>query len=142
LEVVTDRDQYVDQVMCAAVNIYQGRTGSDNSRTPFVESKCRFVLDLAYQGTYLGAILHNRTQIVLTMVGGGIFGNKKEWIFDSIIKAHQKWGIEGRSSLKRVTLILFNPRDLHADFLNRLQKFGHVRVEKMEADPNYVEDLQ
>jgi len=126
--------------MCAAVNIFQGRTGSDNSRCAFVEAKCRFILDMAYQGTYLGCISHNRSQIFLTMVGGGIFGNKKDWIFESILKAHQKWGIEGRSSLKRVTLVLFNPRDLSADFITRLQKLGPVRVEKMEAEPNYVED--
>jgi len=96
----------------SAVNVFQGRTGSENLRVPNSEVKCQFVLDMAYQGTCLVAIANHRTQIYLTLVGGGIFGNKKEWIFDAIISAHHKWGISGQSSLEQVTLVAFNPRDM------------------------------
>jgi len=109
--------------MCAAVNIFQGRTGNENSRHPAVEDKCRLVLDMAYQGTYLVTITNNRSQIFLTLVGGGIFGNKREWIYDAIISAHLNWGVKG-SSLEKVTLIVFNPRDIAPNFRERLEAEG------------------
>jgi len=124
LEKVNDPDQTVDQVMCAAVNIFQGRTGSENSRAPYSELKCRLVLDMAYQGTYLTCINNRRTQIFLTLVGGGIFGNKKDWIYDAIVNAHLKFGVKGKSSLEKVTLIVFNPRDISANFMRRMEEEG------------------
>jgi len=94
LDIVQNPKLLIDQVMCAAVNIGQGRTGIDNKKIYQSETKCRFVLDLAYQGTYLNAINNHRSQIFLTLVGGGAFANPKEWIYDAIVKAHTKWAIE------------------------------------------------
>jgi len=114
----------VDQVTRAAVNIFQGCTGSNNGRTPYTELKCCLVLDMAYQGTYLTCINNRRSQIYLTLVGGGIFGNKKEWIYDAIITAHLKFGVKGKSSLQKVILIVFNPRDITESFIRRMKEEG------------------
>jgi len=40
------------------------------------------------------------------MLGGGAFGNHKDWIFSSIISAHKKWGYKGVTSLEKVSLVL------------------------------------
>jgi len=111
-EVVNSPKQQVDQVLCAAVNLFQGKTGSDNKKSAGSEDKSKFVLDMSYQGTYMSAVKHQRTQIFLTPVGGGVFGNPIEWIIDAIIIAHKKWAIQETSSLKKITLVLWNPQHL------------------------------
>jgi len=78
IELVEDDTQLVDQVLCSAVNVFQGRTGKQNSQTRDLYAKCRLVLDLAYQGCYLQAIANGRTQIYLTLIGGGMFRNQKD----------------------------------------------------------------
>jgi len=113
LEKVHDPKQLVDQCLCAAINISQGDSGKANSNMPDIESKCRFALDLAYNGIYLEALVNRRSQIYLSLVGGGSFGNKKEWIYSSIINAHKKWAIKvNKSPLMKVSLVMWSPRDV------------------------------
>lgn len=50
---------------------------------------CRQFLRAAYLGTLLAAINVDRTRVVLTLIGGGAFGNPVELIWDSI-----QWAIE------------------------------------------------
>jgi len=111
IEIVDSPKQKIDQVCCAAVNLAQGRTGNENKSSHNSEDKARFLLDLAYEGTYISSIKHNRSQIFLTLVGGGVFGNPIEWILDSLIDAHKKWGIYGASSLRKITLVLWSPEN-------------------------------
>jgi hypothetical protein len=111
LEKTQDPSQTVDQILCAGLNINQGLSGAINRRIPNVETKCRFVLDLAYHSTYISAIVNHRSHIFLTLVGGGAFGNKLDWIYDSIISAHQRWGKQN-TSLRKVTLVLFKSSEL------------------------------
>uniref|UniRef100_A0A6B2L6C0 Macro domain-containing protein n=1 Tax=Arcella intermedia TaxID=1963864 RepID=A0A6B2L6C0_9EUKA len=132
LEKCTDPQQKVDQVMCAAVNIFQGKSGSTNAHQVNIEDKCQLVLDMAYQGTYLCALNNGRKKIFLTLVGGGIFGNKKEWIYDAIIRAHKMWGVKGKSSLEKVYLVVFNPKDIEKLFIDKATaaKIPIIREEK------------
>jgi len=119
-ERVTDPNQVVDQVLVAAINLHQDQIGMINAADPRAEDKCRFILDYAYQSTYISAITNKRTQIYLTLVGGGVFGNKREWIYEAIIHAHKKWCVLGQSSISRVTLVLYNPGDFEQILLDRL----------------------
>jgi len=113
----------VDQILCAAININQGLNGAINQRAKDIENRCRFILELAYHSTYLSAIVNNRNHIFLTLVGGGAFGNNKEWIYDAILSAHRRWGIHA-SSLRLVTLVLFKGSDLHKSGLDKFRKVG------------------
>jgi hypothetical protein len=49
----------------------------------------RLVLEAAYKATIYAAILHAQTRpkVVLTALGGGVFGNKDEWIADAMVGA-------------------------------------------------------
>eukprot|EP01125_Pyxidicula_operculata_P019024 TRINITY_DN6857_c0_g1_i3.p1 TRINITY_DN6857_c0_g1~~TRINITY_DN6857_c0_g1_i3.p1 ORF type:complete len:193 (+),score=22.30 TRINITY_DN6857_c0_g1_i3:70-648(+) len=109
LQRVYDQEQIVDQVFSAAVNVRQGRSGTENAKAPRSDIKCRFALDVAYQGTYMIAIVNKRSQIFLTMMGGGAFGNKSEWIYDAIIEAHKKFALKSSRFLQKVNLVAFNP---------------------------------
>jgi len=95
-----------------------------NTAAPNSDVKCRFVLDCAYQGTYLEAIANKRSKIFLTLVGGGAFGNKKEWIYSALLAAHKKWGIIGQSSLQKVTLVVFKSSEITNSFISTLLQEG------------------
>lgn len=103
------------------MNLQQGGTGARNKGLPDGELKAQFLLDAAYHGTYLTALNNKKTQIFLTLIGGGAFGNDKAWIFDSIFYAHQKWSRNDSSELQKVTLLLYNPTDISKVFLNKLR---------------------
>jgi len=123
LEKVLNTSQVVDQCLCAAINIAQGASGMVNATMLDIESKCRFALDLAYFGTYLEAIINGRSRIFLSMVGGGAFGNKKEWIYSAMIGAHKKWGIKAKTLLEKVFLVVWNPEDV-SGLVDALSKEG------------------
>ena len=48
---------------------------------------CRQLLRAAYLGTLLGAVALGRRVVVLTLIGGGVFGNPIELIWESIVWA-------------------------------------------------------
>eukprot|EP01087_Luapelamoeba_hula_P015350 TRINITY_DN4576_c0_g2_i1.p1 TRINITY_DN4576_c0_g2~~TRINITY_DN4576_c0_g2_i1.p1 ORF type:complete len:426 (+),score=49.23 TRINITY_DN4576_c0_g2_i1:23-1279(+) len=121
-ESVDDPEQIIDQVFCAAANMSQGMSGMRNSCVPGGKDKASFILDSAYQGTYLAAIKNRRSHIALTLIGGGVFGNKKSDIYGSILKAHTQWGNNVESTLQKVTLVLFSSGDVYEPFTSMLQK--------------------
>jgi O-acetyl-ADP-ribose deacetylase (regulator of RNase III) len=51
------------------------------------EPLARLVLEADYEGALLAAIFSGSETVILTMVGGGVFGNPKEWIIDAINRA-------------------------------------------------------
>ncbi|KAL6057635.1 Macro domain-containing protein [Balamuthia mandrillaris] len=116
LRLVNDPEQVVDQVFCAALNIGQGFSGAQNTRTADCASKCQFILDLAYEGTYLAAIRNRRKRLFLTLIGGGVFGNRPEWIHRAILNAHLKYANHPSSCLEEVVLVLFSPSDVYRKF--------------------------
>jgi len=118
-----DHEQVIDQVFCAAVNVAQGKSGAANAAAEGAEDKVRFVLDSAYEGTYLAARTHNREKIFLTLIGGGVFGNPKKWIYESMMQAHKKWGWggEGKGSLRKVSLVLYSPADFFEELPGMLK---------------------
>jgi len=117
---IHNSDQKIDQVFSAAINLFQGKFAKSNTEAPNSATKCRFVLESAYAGAYLEAIANKRKILYLTLIGGGAFANKKEWILDAILTAHQKWGLAKTTSLERVILVAFKHSDIPTEFLERL----------------------
>jgi hypothetical protein len=69
---------------------------------------CRSLLRAAYLGTLLSAICLDRPRVVLTLIGGGVFGNPLDLIWDSIT-----WAIEEVAPLvTRDLAVVINGRGL------------------------------
>lgn len=73
----------VSQCYCSALPV-----GYSNIPAQQWEAFSRFVLEATYEATFYAALQNfKRTgnkRLFLTLVGGGVFGNKSEWIFDAI----------------------------------------------------------
>ena len=90
----------IDQVFVSALN--------QNALLPYPEHigpKTIILLRAAYQGTYLCAALSKNPVLVLTLIGGGSFGNPPHKVAQAIAHAHRNWS--PGTSLKKVTLPLF-----------------------------------
>eukprot|EP01127_Copromyxa_protea_P019807 TRINITY_DN6506_c0_g1_i1.p1 TRINITY_DN6506_c0_g1~~TRINITY_DN6506_c0_g1_i1.p1 ORF type:complete len:458 (-),score=100.41 TRINITY_DN6506_c0_g1_i1:182-1555(-) len=109
-EVQPESEQLVDQVCCAAVNMLQGTNGINNRKLDAKQYKMRFILQAAYDSTYLSAVYHERQTLFLTFVGGGAFGNDIDLIWNQILKSHQKWARHTKSKISKVVIIMFSPR--------------------------------
>ena len=86
----------VSQAYCAALPIGYSRHSPD-AWEPFA----RLVLEATYEATMSSAILnyvHNgNNTLYLTLVGGGVFGNRIDWIIDAIrraIELHRAIGLD------------------------------------------------
>ena len=76
------------------------------------EPLARLVLEAAYEATIYAAISHgpgSRPKVVLTALGGGVFGNKNEWIADAIVAALGKFSKAGLD----VVINEYKEGDLH-----------------------------
>ncbi len=51
----------------------------------------RTLLEAAYEGTYLCAVVTQAPMVVLTLIGGGVFCNNHELIIQAMMKAHEKY---------------------------------------------------
>lgn len=79
----------VSQVFCSALPVAYGRV------PPLCwQAFAQLVLDAAYEATSLAGVLNNRRGgsniVLLTLLGGGAFGNASEWIFTAIRRALRK----------------------------------------------------
>ena len=78
--------QTVSQVFCSALPV-------GYSRVPSVlwEPFARLVLEASYEATLLSALVNAReqdpTRLYLTLLGGGVFGNQREWITQAVRRA-------------------------------------------------------
>ena len=76
----------VTQLYCSAMPVSYG-SGPISSWTEI----SKLVLDAAYEATLLAAIENaartGNNRVFLTLLGGGAFGNKPEWIVDAILRA-------------------------------------------------------
>lgn len=73
----------VSQCYCSALPV-----GYSNIPALQWEAFFRFVLEATYEATFYAALQNfkktGNKRLFLTLVGGGVFGNKSEWIFDAI----------------------------------------------------------
>ena len=83
---VLDGRRLVSQAFCSALPVAYG-----GGQPRAWEAFARLVLDATYEATLLAAVEQSadgRSNIVLlTRVGGGVFGNDNEWIDDAITRA-------------------------------------------------------
>jgi hypothetical protein len=80
---ILDAKHRVSQVYCSALPV-----AYCNHDSSLWESFARLILEASYEATLCAAILNaqnngNRT-LFLTLLGGGAFGNKIDWIIDAI----------------------------------------------------------
>ena len=94
---ITTDTRIIDQVFTSTIQL-------DNNCK---DLKCaEILLKSAYDGTYLSAIYRQTEKLVLTLIGGGVFNNPLQLIFDSVANSHIHYA--PLSSLKEVILPLYN----------------------------------
>ncbi len=108
-------DQCITQVFTAALDPYNNRA---LAKTFGFENLARTLLHGAYKGTFDVAYEMGTKKIFLTLVGGGVFQNKFEWITEALSVAFRDfsykkdpgfWGRhEGADIPVDVTLILYH----------------------------------
>jgi len=80
----------VSQAYCSALPVAYGR-----QRTEKWTDFARLVLEAAYEATVCAAIMNRHltgsSTLFLTLLGGGVFGNRDEWITDAIERAVTKY---------------------------------------------------
>lgn len=80
----------VSQAYCSALPVAYGRQPADEWA-----DFAKLVLDAAYEATICAGIINaGRTAnkvVYLTLLGGGVFGNRDEWIIDAIDRAVTKY---------------------------------------------------
>ncbi len=70
------------------------------------------LLDAAYEGTYLCAVVTQAPLVVLTLIGGGVFSNNHELIIQAMIKAHEKYApYLAQDCVVKLPLFMPNPRN-------------------------------
>lgn len=96
--------QLVSQAFCSALPVAYGRVAQ-----PHWQGFAQLVLDAAYEATLLAGVLNSRqggsNTVLLTMLGGGAFGNATEWIHTAIERALKK--VRGRAL--DVRLVSYGP---------------------------------
>lgn len=81
--------QLVSQIFCSALPVAYGKMPPH-----FWQAFAQLVLDAAYEATLLAGVLNSRQGdmniVLLTLLGGGVFGNASEWIHTAIKRALSK----------------------------------------------------
>lgn len=78
----------VSQIYCSAIPV----SYNENIPVSEIEDFAKLILDAAYEATFIAAILNeNSNDLYLTLLGGGAFGNEKEWIIEAIEKNLEKF---------------------------------------------------
>ena len=87
---VTNSGNLVTQVYCSALPV-----AYSSYEPAYWEEFAKLILDATYEATFYAALKNFETTgnniLYLTLVGGGAFGNKQEWIFNAIRKAVTKF---------------------------------------------------
>eukprot|EP00727_Mastigamoeba_balamuthi_P007208 m51a1_g3107 putative guanylate kinase (737) ;mRNA; f:139385-142032 len=131
--IVVRNGHKIDQVFCAAINIGQGESGEKNAQLPDCAERIRFVLNAAYEGTYLAALANGRKTVYLTLIGGGVFGNPIKDISDAIVSAHLRWSGHPASRLESVKVAMWS-RPAPPELVEELKAKGvPVRVTTFEG---------
>ena len=87
---ISESKQLVSQVYCSALPV-----AYSNVNSIYWEIFSRLILEATYEATLHAALINykrtNSNKVFLTLVGGGAFGNRIDWITDSIIVAIRKF---------------------------------------------------
>ena len=78
----------VSQVYCSALPV----SYHYDINTDVFEKFARVILEATYEAAFIASILNKKSnRLFLTLIGGGAFGNDKEWILDAIQKNINKF---------------------------------------------------
>lgn len=77
-------DQIIHQVFTAALDFGSNAAYKNN---PVVQELARIILRAAYEGTLRAAILNGTKRVVLTLIGGGVFANAFDMIYNELLSA-------------------------------------------------------
>ena len=87
---LNDRKDIVNQVYCSALPVAYSRIEDS-----LWEKFARLILEATYEATFYAALINYQktgsNKLFLTLVGGGAFGNKMEWIIDAIKNSLNKF---------------------------------------------------
>lgn len=87
---LNDSKHLVSQAYCAALPLAYSSVEANSG-----ELFARIILEATYEATLYAALINldktNSNKVYLTFVGGGAFGNKPDWILESIFKAIHKF---------------------------------------------------
>eukprot|EP01126_Amoeba_proteus_P002674 TRINITY_DN10851_c0_g1_i1.p1 TRINITY_DN10851_c0_g1~~TRINITY_DN10851_c0_g1_i1.p1 ORF type:complete len:404 (+),score=60.95 TRINITY_DN10851_c0_g1_i1:427-1638(+) len=112
----------IDQCFVAALSLRA--SGIRGLTREEIKSKMIFLLGCAYDCTYAAAALRKSNQLVLTLIGGGVFANPWEFIAEVLAQSHLKWAPRCSRHLKKVILPLY-PTGADPDvFVKALTKLG------------------
>jgi hypothetical protein len=98
-------DRRIGQVFTSTVA--GGGYGGSGSLGSAFEPVCRQLLRAAYLGTVLAAVSLGRSPVVLTLIGGGVFGNPVGTIWDAIL-----WAFDQARPVAGEFDVVVNGRDL------------------------------
>ncbi len=105
----------VTQCFCAAINCGYSRLSAD-----LWEKLAQIVLDANYEATIwasaINTIHNNSNHLFLTFLGGGVFGNKREWIAKSIKRAIR---VAKENNLD-INIKICHLREINEDIVNML----------------------
>lgn len=120
----------VDQVFVSSLDLRA--RGLRPLTKDVVMERMHFLLEGAYQGTYAACRLRGSKVLVLTLVGGGVFGNPWAAIGQAIGRAHATW-VRLCPLLKSVQLPIFTvPSKADLQSLIRSIEAQGVRIKLME----------
>ncbi|MFK7971237.1 MAG: hypothetical protein AB8F95_12760 [Bacteroidia bacterium] len=113
---LSEAKHLVSQAYCSALPVAYSSL-SDH----LWEAFARIVLEASYEATFYAALQNYRStgnpSLYLTLVGGGAFGNKAEWIFDAIERALQIF----RATPLEVSMVSYGRSDKRThDFVERV----------------------
>ncbi len=87
---VSEDKNIVSQIYCSALPVSYSDVEAN-----LWEKFARLILEATYEATFYAALKNyernGNSKLFLTLVGGGAFGNKKEWIYDAIGSAVEKF---------------------------------------------------
>jgi hypothetical protein len=84
------------------------------------------LLEKAYEGTYLSAIITQAPTLILTLIGGGVFNNSLSLIIEIIMKTHDTYG-EYLPIDCEVILPVFEAKPTY--ILSEFKKYNNVSIE-------------
>jgi hypothetical protein len=87
---ISENHQLVSQAYCAALPV-----AYSDVQPEYWETFARMILEATYEATFYAALANyernGNNKAFLTLVGGGAFGNKTEWITDALGRTIQKF---------------------------------------------------
>ena len=115
---ISPTKQIVSQIYCSGLPVNYSQVEPE-----LWEDFARIILEATYESTLHAALINyqntGNNKVYLTLVGGGVFGNKAEWITDSVLLNLKKFSKEALN-VKFISYGESNP--IVREILNRYKK--------------------